>query len=494
MVYRAHNWSEYESHQQDAYLDETFGRLDPETKIHLASDLSFRTGLSRTQIAILNSLFAGLGAATLLQPNLMIWLVSYFLSGLFFCFVIWRGFLIVVGLSARQQTRSTPPNQSANLPVYSILVPLYQEAEIMAQLAGALRALNWPQDRLDIQLLIEADDIETLLAARKMRFPPRTRISIVPSHGPRTKPNALNYGLGRAEGSYLTIYDAEDLPHPDQLREAYNAFETCSPHTVCLQAPLIADNPDENWLSAHWALEYDVQFGLLMPGLTRLQMPVLLGGTSNHFRRDALFALGGWDAWNVTEDADLGLRIARAGLRCAVMSMPTYEDAPADLGVWVAQRSRWVKGFIQTWLVLMRSPAITARELGLRRFVAAHLSLGTAILAPLLFAPCMIIVLLALASNTLAIGPIGTTLLIAALVVGLMGDLCAPGRWHLRRVVAMLTRTLYWPLHFLAALRAIWELAKDPFFWAKTPHKPRHSESDLSCSTGLSASVSPPAS
>ena len=231
-----------------------------------------------------------------------------------------------------------------------------------------------------------------------------------------------------------------------------------------------------------------------MPGLTRLQMPVLLGGTSNHFRRDALFALGGWDAWNVTEDADLGLRIARAGLRCAVMSMPTYEDAPADLGVWVAQRSRWVKGFIQTWLVLMRSPAITARELGLRRFVAAHLSLGTAILAPLLFAPCMIIVLLALASNTLAIGPIGTTLLIAALVVGLMGDLCAPGRWHLRRVVAMLTRTLYWPLHFLAALRAIWELAKDPFFWAKTPHKPRHPESALSCSTGLSASVSPPAS
>jgi cellulose synthase/poly-beta-1,6-N-acetylglucosamine synthase-like glycosyltransferase len=261
-----------------------------------------------------------------------------------------------------------------------------------------------------------------------------------------------------------------------------------------LQAPLIAENPDENWLSAHWALEYDVQFGLLLPGLTRLKMPILLGGTSNHFRLDALHALGGWDAWNVTEDADLGLRIARAGLRCAMISLPTFEDAPTDLDVWVAQRSRWVKGFIQTWLVLMRSPRVTLRELGLRQFIAANLSLGTAILAPLLFAPCMVIVLLALASNTLAIGPIGMTLLIAALMIGLVGDLCAPGRWHLRRMVAMLTRTFYWPLHFLAAVRAIWELAKDPFFWAKTPHKPRQTESHPSCSTGLSASVSPPAS
>jgi len=494
MIYWAHKRSEYESHQQDAYLDETFGHLHAGSGISLAADLSFRTGLSRAQVAILNSLSAGIGAATLLQPNLMIWLISYLLCGLFFCFVIWRAFLILVGLSARQQSTPALPTQSAGLPVYSVLIPVYQEAEIMAQLAGAMRALNWPQDRLDIQLLIEADDRETLRAAQRMQFPPRTRVSIVPSHGPRTKPNALNYGLSRAKGTYLTIYDAEDLPHPDQLRDAYKAFQICPPQTACLQAPLIADNPDENWLSAHWALEYDVQFGLLLPGLTRLKMPVLLGGTSNHFRLDALHALGGWDAWNVTEDADLGLRIARAGLRCAMISLPTFEDAPTDLNVWVAQRSRWVKGFIQTWLVLMRSPRVTLRELGLRQFIAANLSLGTAILAPLLFAPCMVIVLLALASNTLAIGPIGMTLLIAALMIGLVGDLCAPGRWHLRRMVAMLTRTFYWPLHFLAAVRAIWELAKDPFFWAKTPHKPRQTESHPSCSTGLSASVSPPAS
>ena len=237
MIYWAHKRSEYESHQQDAYLDETFGHLHAGSGIGLAADLSFRTGLSRAQVAILNSLSAGIGAATLLQPNLMIWLISYLLCGLFFCFVIWRAFLILVGLSARQQTPAAPPTQSAGLPVYSVLIPVYQEAEIMAQLAGAMRALNWPQDRLDIQLLIEADDRETLRAAQGMRFPQRTRVSIVPSHGPRTKPNALNYGLSRAEGTYLTIYDAEDLPHPDQLRDAYKAFQICPPQTACLQAP-----------------------------------------------------------------------------------------------------------------------------------------------------------------------------------------------------------------------------------------------------------------
>ena len=412
----------------------------------------------------------------------------------FFCFVFWRALLILTGLIQRRASAAVTPLQNAPLPIYSLLIPVYREAAAMPQLAGALRAMNWPEDRLDIQLLIEADDPETLIAAQDERFPPNTRFSIVPASGPRAKPNALKHGLAQAHGAFLTIYDAEDLPHPDQLQAAYSAFRALPQTTVCLQSPLIADNADQNWLSAHWALEYDVQFGLLLPGLTRLGMPVLLGGTSNHFRVDALHALVGWDAWNVTEDADLGLRIARAGLDCAMLNLPTYEDAPTELDIWTAQRSRWVKGFIQTWFVLMRDPSKAFKDLGFSRFIAANLSLGTAILAPLLFAPCMLIVLLTLASNTLAIGMIGTTLLISAFTIGLLGDLAAPGSWHPRRFIAMLTRTLYWPLHFLAAVRAIWELAKDPFFWAKTPHKPRRKESASPCSTGLSASASPPAS
>lgn len=279
----------------------------PARAIELDPAHSFQSGLTRPQVALLNSSLAGAGAATLLNPGLVIWSVSHLLCALFFCFVFWRAFLIVIGLTQRRGTPELVPCPDAELPVYSILIPVYREAAVIPQLAGALRALNWPRDRLDIQLLIEADDAETLAAAQRERLPTGSRLSIVPPTGPRTKPNALKHGLNQARGTLLTIYDAEDLPHPDQLQAAYEAFQALPRTTVCLQSPLVADNADQNWLSAHWALEYDVQFGLLLPGLTRMQMPVLLGGTSNHFRVEALHALGGWDAWNVTEDADLGL-------------------------------------------------------------------------------------------------------------------------------------------------------------------------------------------
>ena len=354
----------------------------PDRGIELDPAYSFQSGLTQPQIALLNSALAGAGTATLLNPGLVIWSLSHLLCALFFSFVFWRAFLIVIGLTQRRASHARAACPDAALPIYSILIPVYREAAVIPQLAGALRALNWPRDRLDIQLLIEADDAETLVAAQRERFPIGSRLSIVPPIGPRTKPNALKHGLNQARGTLLTIYDAEDLPHPDQLQAAYEAFQALPRTTVCLQSPLIADNADQNWLSAHWALEYDVQFGLLLPGLTRMQMPVLLGGTSNHFRVEALHALGGWDAWNVTEDADLGLRIARAGLQCAMLDLPTYEDAPTDLEIWTAQRSRWVKGFIQTWFVLMRAPRTALRELGSLKFIAANLSLGTAILAP----------------------------------------------------------------------------------------------------------------
>ena len=190
-----------------------------------------------------------------------------------------------------------------------------------------MSALNWPSDRLDIQILLEADDLATIAAAGQAAFPPNTRLQRVPAGGPRTKPNALNFGLSEAIGHYITIYDAEDIPHPDQLRAADQAFRTAPRDLVCVQAPLIGD-PQRSWIGAQWALEYAVQFGLLLPSLALYRMPLLIGGTSNHFRKDALQALGGWDSWNVTEDADLGMRIARAGLACGTISRPTFEDTP----------------------------------------------------------------------------------------------------------------------------------------------------------------------
>ncbi|MEM6653723.1 MAG: glycosyltransferase [Pseudomonadota bacterium] len=459
--------------------------LDPE--------LSYRFGPAKWQIRTLIAGLATLGIAALLIPLILTTALAWALFGVFFLLVLWRALLVLAGFARRMlDTPGAPePPQALEWPIYSILIPLYQEAALVDQLAAALWRLDWPIDRLDIQVLLEADDAETLAAVKAARFPPGTRHIVVPPGGPRTKPHALNAGLATARGRFLTVYDAEDIPHPDQLIAAYDAFRRAPADTVCFQAPLIAENAQKSWLAAQWGLEYQVQFGLLLPALATYEMPLLIGGTSNHFRTSALQALGGWDAWNVTEDADLGMRIARAGMRCGTLQVPTGEDAPTGLFVWLRQRSRWIKGFMQTWLVLMREPRRTQRQMGTIPFLTMHLNLGGAILAPIAHAPCVLCLSFAVLAGDQNVGIFGLSLLIAALFVGALGDLLAPGDWTLSRVIALLTRPLYWPLLTVAAVRAIWELVVDPFFWAKTPHSPRAAESLTPCLIGSSASASP---
>ena len=462
----------------------------------LGEDLSFQSGLDARQVRMINRMLAVLGIGLICVPVVTLISLSSALFAFFSVLIFWRGFLVFVGICVRGTRRRSVSAvaRDGTLPIYSILVPLYQEARVIPQIAQALSKLDWPADRLDIQVLLEVDDAGTIAAAQAAAFPPNTRLRMIPAGGPRTKPNALNHGLSEAFGRYVTVYDAEDIPHPDQLRAAHQAFEM-APHTlVCVQAPLIGDPARGGWLGAQWALEYAVQFGLLLPSLALYRMPLLIGGTSNHFRKDALRALGGWDSWNVTEDADLGMRIARAGLTCGTLPLPTIEETPARLDVWLAQRSRWIKGFLQTWLVLMRTPGKTRQQMGLLPFLSMQLSLGGAILAPLCYAPCTLLLILVLLSPQLSIGPHGVALVWSALIVGLVGDVCAPGRLTPGRWIALLTRPFYWPLHSIAAYRAIWELAKAPFFWAKTPRRPKDTEETAACSTGLSASASPSAS
>lgn len=447
---------------------------------------SFRTGIHPHQQALLNTIIAAIGAFGIVQPVLTAQALSWLALTMFSALILFRLVLVLTGLGLR--LLPSPPLIASDipedLPTYSILVAAYNEAGMMRQLASALNALSWPEDRLEVFLLLEADDPETLQAAQAAGFSGSTRLIIVPPGGPKTKPNALNHGLALARGTYVTVYDVEDLPHPGQLLQSYTLFANAAEHTVCVQAPLVAVNDGSNWIAAQWALEYDVQFGLLLPSLSLHGMPILLGGTSNHFRRNALLAAGGWDAWNVTEDADLGIRIARAGFTTKTLTAPTFESAPTQFGVWLAQRSRWLKGYLQTWLVLMRDPAATVRQMGFVRFLVAQLTLGGAILAPLAHAPCAVLVALALWSDPLEIGRVGLGLLFAGLGVGLLGDLVAPGKWSWARLLAVVTRPLYWPLHSLAAYRALWELANKPFFWAKTPHHPHDVEPQSFYSTG----------
>jgi len=200
------------------------------------------------------------------------------------------------------------------------------------------------------------------------------RIIVVPDGQPRTKPKACNVGLRFAHGEFLVIYDAEDRPAPDQLRRAVAAFRAAPPEMVCLQARLSYWNVDENALTRFFTLEYAHWFDLMLDGLAALRLPIPLGGTSNHFRVQPLRMVGAWDPHNVTEDADLGLRVAAQGMTVSTLASTTLEEACCRPWPWIKQRTRWIKGYMQTALVHTRHPIRFVRAAGLH--AAATLQSG----------------------------------------------------------------------------------------------------------------------
>ncbi|NLW50541.1 MAG: glycosyltransferase [Candidatus Brocadiaceae bacterium] len=264
----------------------------------------------------------------------------------------------------------------AALPVYTILVPLYHERESVEGLLDALRALDYPKDRLEVIWLLEEDDAETRHAVSLLSLPRYVRVAVVPDVGPRTKPKACNLGLALAHGEFLVIYDAEDRPEPDQLKKAVLGFQRNEPDVICLQAKLDFYNARQNLLTRWFATDYAVWFDLFLPGLDHLGGPVPLGGTSNHFRTCELRALLGWDPYNVTEDCELGVRLALAGKRTRIIDSTTHEEACSALGYWVRQRSRWTKGYLQTYLAHQRRPFALVHALGLRRALSFQVMIG----------------------------------------------------------------------------------------------------------------------
>lgn len=373
---------------------------------------------------------------------------------------------------SRWRRREGQKTLGGELPIYSVLVPLYREAAMVRQISEAVLQLDWPREKLDVQLLIEADDRATLEAADKLATDLPIRVTRISGAGPRTKPNALNIGLQYARGAFVTIFDAEDHPHPRQLRAAYERFQNEPDKLAALQAPLIGTSLSGNWISAQWSLDYAVNFGLLLPAYSMLGVPIALGGTSNHLRVSALQNVGGWDAWNVTEDADLGIRLARFGYTIGMIWTPTYEAAPDQYPIWLLQRVRWIKGFLMTWLVLMRRPGQLSGEIGLWRLLTLQLTFGAATFSPFIYAPATLLVTYALWSEQYQLGSAGWSVLLAGLFTSFAADCLAPGRWSFARVIAALTRPLYWPLLSVAAYGALIGLVRRPTYWAKTPHQP----------------------
>lgn len=366
--------------------------------------------------------------------------------------------------------------EDEELPVYSVLIPLRDEAQMIPLLCRAMQGLDYPPEKLDIKFVVEERSAETLAAANALaKRDPRFGVIAVPDAEPRTKPKALNYALPFVRGDHVVVFDAEDVPEPHQLRLAASTF-AAEPDIVCLQAELVVDNASENWLTAMFAAEYAGQFGLLLPALARWSLPLPLGGTSNHFRVQHLRQIGGWDAYNVTEDADLGIRLARKGYRTAALSSRTYEEAPITLRSWLRQRTRWMKGWMQTFLVHNRHPVQFQRQIGWPGFIGFQLYLLNVILSPLLHTTLVLSLLLwALFGIRPMLFDAWGSVSLFILVLGYGGALSLTyaglRRLGLVRLLGIqLGLPVYWLFHSLATVRAAGQLIARPYFWAKTEH------------------------
>ncbi|MEI8242796.1 MAG: glycosyltransferase [bacterium] len=457
--------------------------IDPLELANRRPDWSAREPLTRGQRATLIVLAAAVIVASALAPlatarAAVLCCTAFYLAVTAYKLVLVRA-SEHAGAVLRFDAAALAARDSHPWPLYSILVPMYHEPETLPQMVQALQALDYPEDRKDIQLLLEADDEPTLAAARRMELPSNFRVTLIPPSFPRTKPKACNIGLHHARGELLVIYDAEDRPEADQLKKAVLAFEASPDRVACVQSRLNYYNPDQNLLTRWFAAEYSAWFDMQLPGLAALRAVIPLGGTSNHFRLDVLRELHGWDAYNVAEDCDLGVRLCRVGYGTRMVATTTWEEACGSLPFWIRQRTRWQKGYIQTYCVHMRRPWRLLRELGPAGFVHFQLLVGGVIFSSLINPVFWVMALIwfAVRPATLSAlfpGPVftaGALCLFAGNFVFVYLNLLGCYRRNYDRLMwPNLLTPVYWLLMSYSGWRAFLQFFRNPFQWEKTQH------------------------
>ncbi|WP_112309707.1 glycosyltransferase [Pseudogemmobacter bohemicus] len=445
-----------------------------ETRV--ATDLSCRTwggiGLKLTVAAIFAALMG-------LVANFPVTIGLVLLVMVLGAMVLSTLMKLVCGIATLRRPAPPQPDPVAGpLPRVSVLVALYRESDIAPRLVRRLSRLDYPRDLLEVVLAVEEEDHLTRNALEGAGLPAWMRIVVVPPGRVKTKPRALNVALDHCHGAIIGVYDAEDAPDPDQIRRVVTHFRQSDSGLACVQGVLDYYNPATNWIARMFTIEYAAWFRLILPGVARLGLMVPLGGTTLFFRRDVLDDIGAWDSHNVTEDADLGIRLARAGYRTELLSTVTREEANCRPVPWVKQRSRWIKGHMMTWIVHMRQPLRLWREVGTRAFLGFQVMfLGAAVqtlLAPLLWS--FWIIAFGFSHPLAEALPEGVAwamlaaFLLSAVVDFTLGWLALKQAGHRISKFWVFTLHLYQPLATFAGAKALWELITRPFYWDKTSH------------------------
>ncbi len=453
--------------RSEELLDVALGRLP--------ASLTARHGMTRLQIAVLGAVATLACVLGVVRFDALQAVASAALWLTFSAMIMLRSMAAIAG---KGEVRP-PALADSELPDYTIVVALYREARVVEDLVRALDGLDYPKSKLDIKLVVEQRDPETLSRLVEMRLPARYEIIVAPPGPPQTKPRALNIALSSARGELIVVYDAEDAPAADQLRLAAARF-AADKSVDCLQARLTIRNGGESWLANQFAIEYSVLFDFLNPGLCALQLPIALGGTSNHFRIRSLIDVGAWDEWNVTEDADLGIRLARFGYRVRALESDTSEEAPHELKNWFRQRVRWQKGWLQTLIVHSRQPGLFRRDLGPSRAFAATTLIGGAIVG-CLFWPVFAFLTL---WRALTVGDDGALAPAREMIDVFTYILALAGAWtialpasiaaRLRGSRVSLRSFALMPVYYMLVCAATWaamvHLAMWPYYWGKTDH------------------------
>ncbi|UXU76145.1 MULTISPECIES: glycosyltransferase family 2 protein [unclassified Paracoccus (in: a-proteobacteria)] len=474
-----------ETAARQAILAQRRTTLIRQAELRVPAQESCRTRNERRVGHLALILIAAVALGLFLTPRSVIaaltaWCVTMLLLSSILKLLSFRAILQQRARAAKSPVR--PADTKAPLPVISVMVPMFGEADIADRLIGRLARLDYPRELLDILLVVEECDHPTRAALAAAALPPWIRVVEVPDGPLRTKPRALNYALNFCRGSIIGIWDAEDRPEPDQLLKVARGFQAAPDDVVCLQGVLDYYNPRTNWLARAFTIEYAAWFRGTLAGAAALDLVVPLGGTTLFFRRDRLEEIGAWDAWNVTEDADLGVRLARRGYRTLMLDTVTHEEANCRILPWIRQRSRWLKGFAMTWGVHMRDPAALWRDLGPRRFLALQVQLFASVsqylLAPVLWSFWLLALGLPHPMRDMLAGRLGgnaIALLFSLFILAEMLNLAIAawavrGREHRHLWPWIASMHLYFPLGCLAAWKAIYEVVTRPFYWDKTQH------------------------